>query len=332
MLWLILALIASEVAMLLIGPRVLPVLRKLKFGQTIYELGPKSHRTKQGTPTMGGLCFILGSTLGLGFAMGALYLKMPELFEGGTFTGVWQVMFCAFAFGMVGFVDDYVKVARKRNLGLRAWQKILLQLAITTAFLLSLAQSGKLTTLVSLPVFGAVDLGFWYFPLSYLFIIFMVNAVNLTDGIDGLASSVTFVVMVGYLVIAGFLDQFGLSLYAAALGGALAGFLVWNFYPAKTFMGDTGSMFLGGAVTAMAYCMGRPELLLFMGFVYICEAASVVIQVTYFKCTHGKRLFKMTPIHHSFELSGWSEVKIVVTFSFVALAFILLGALFLRLS
>ena len=314
------------------GCFIVPMLRRLHLGQTIKEIGPTWHKKKQGTPIMGGLCFILGSTLAMAFALLTLFLREPGLFGPGSLTGVLQVLFCAFAFGMVGFADDFSKVVHHRNLGLRAWQKIAIQVVITAVFLFSLARSGNLSTLVALPAVGTVDLGLAFYPIAFLGILFMVNAVNLTDGIDGLASSVTFVVMVGYLLITGLLGQFELSLYAASLGGALAGFLVWNFYPAKTFMGDTGSMFLGGAVTAMAFCMGRPELLLFMGFVYICEAGSVVIQVCYFKLTHGKRIFKMTPIHHSFELSGWSEVRIVTTFSFVAACAILLGVLFLRLS
>lgn len=329
---LIVAVVSAALISATSGCFIVPMLRKLHLGQTIKEIGPTWHKKKQGTPIMGGLCFILGSTLGLCFALLTLFLREPSLFTPSSLTGVLQVMFSAFAFGLVGFADDFSKVVHHRNLGLRAWQKMAIQAVITVMFMASLAHSGNLTTLVALPVFGTVDLGLAFYPIASLGIIFMVNAVNLTDGIDGLASSVTFVVMVSYLLITGLLGMFELSLYAAALGGALAGFLVWNFYPAKTFMGDTGSMFLGGAVTAMAFCMGRPELLVFMGFVYICEAGSVVIQVTYFKLTHGKRIFKMTPIHHSFELSGWSEVRIVATFSFVAASAILLGVVFLYLS
>ena len=179
---------------------------------------------------------------------------------------------------------------------------------------------------------GFVDLGILFYPIAFLLIIFMVNAVNLTDGIDGLASSVTFVVMLAYVIAAGVLNYFHLAVYAAAVAGGCAGFLLWNFHPAKVFMGDTGSMYLGGAVTALAFCMSRPELLLFFGFIYICEAGSVVIQVSYFKATHGKRIFKMTPIHHSFEMDGWSEEKIVASFSLVAAAAAALGLVFIRLS
>ena len=314
------------------GCFIVPFLRRLKAGQSIKEIGPTWHKKKEGTPTMGGLCFILGSTLGLGFAWGLLVFKVPDALSSSSGYNMLLAMFAAFAFGAVGFVDDYVKVVKKRNLGLRAWQKIVLQIAITAAFLGGLGVTGSLTTVVILPFIGTVDLGLFYYPIAFLLIIFMVNAVNLTDGIDGLATSVTFVVMLGYLALTSLLGFFHLSLWASALAAACAGFLVWNFYPAKTFMGDTGSMFLGGAVTALAFCMGRPELLLFLGFVYICEAGSVVIQVTYFKLTHGKRIFKMTPIHHSFELDGWSEVKIDYVFSAVALVFVLLGIVFVYVN
>ena len=314
------------------GCVIVPFLQRLKAGQSIKEIGPTWHKKKEGTPTMGGLCFILGSTLALGIAWGVTVFKTPDALTANATHNMLLAMFAAFAFGAVGFVDDYVKVVKKRNLGLKARQKIVLQVVITAAFLAGLALNGTLTTVVILPFVGAVDLGILFYPIAFLLIIFMVNAVNLTDGIDGLATSVTFVVMLGYLVLTSLLGFFHLSMWATALAGSCIGFLLWNFYPAKTFMGDTGSMFLGGAVTALAFCMGRPELLFFMGFVYICEAGSVVIQVTYFKLTHGKRIFKMTPIHHSFELDGWSEVKIDYVFSAVALCFVLLGLLFVYVS
>lgn len=309
-----------------------PLMRKLHCGQTIKTKdGPSWHARKNGTPTMGGVCFIIGSLVSLGIVFITLILHMPELFGTNQDMNLILCIFSAAAFGAVGFIDDFIKVILKRNLGLRAWQKLVLQTAIAMALLLGLYKNGAISTLVRLPIFGTVNFGILFYPLSMLLILFMVNAVNLTDGIDGLASSVTFVVMLGYLVATSLMGYYHLSVYAAALAGALAGFLIWNFYPAKTFMGDTGSMFLGGAVVGMAYCMGWPELLLFMGAVYIWEAGSVVIQVTYFKITHGKRIFKMTPIHHSFEKSGWSEVKIDSVFSLVALAFVALGFVYIRM-
>lgn len=310
------------------GIVIVPFLRKLHFGQTIKEIGPTWHNKKQGTPTMGGLCFILASVVGVVLALCSLLHSTPELFGNAGSQNLYLAVFAAFGFGAIGFFDDFIKVVKKRNLGLRAWQKIVGQLVVTTVFLGGLYWNGTLSTYITLPFFGMVDLGLLFYPLSYLFIIFVVNAVNLTDGIDGLCSCVTFVAMLGFLTLAGFLGQFNLSLFAAALAGALAGFLIWNFYPAKTFMGDTGSMFLGGAVTGLAYGMGRPEILFFFGAVYIWEAATVVIQVTYFKLTHGKRLFKMTPIHHSFEMRGWSEVKIDAGFSLLAALFVALGLAF----
>ena len=238
----------------------------------------------------------------------------------------------AYAFGLVGFVDDYIKVVKKRNLGLMARYKIVAQVLITGAYLSSLYLNGTLSTIVTLPLLGAVDFGWFFYVLSFLLIIGMVNAVNLTDGIDGLASSVTFVVMMGFMFIASLLGNTTMALFAAAVAGGCAGFLAWNFYPAKTFMGDTGSMFLGGTVVAVAYGIGRPELLLFMGVIYLIEAFSVMLQVTYFKLTHGKRIFKMSPIHHHFEMCGWSEVKIVSVFSFITLVGVVLGGIFVYVS
>ena len=310
------------------GLFIVPFLHKLHFGQTIKEIGPTWHNKKQGTPTMGGLCFILGTVFAVCLALTSLLHGSPELMGGPDSRGLYLAIFSAFGFGLIGFLDDFIKVVKKRNLGLRAWQKIAGQLLVTTALLAGLWMNGTLSTCITLPFFGLVDFGILFFPLSYILIIGVVNAVNLTDGIDGLCSCVTFVAMLGFLTLVSFLGQFVLSILPAALAGSLAGFLIWNFYPAKTFMGDTGSMFLGGAVAGLGYAMGRPEILFFFGAVYIWEAATVVIQVTYFKLTHGKRIFKMTPIHHSFEMRGWSEVKIDASFSALAALFVVLGLTF----
>ena len=310
------------------GIFIIPFLKRLHFGQTIKEIGPTWHNKKQGTPTMGGLCFILASTFAVAICYILLLSSGPDFVSGPQSRGMFIAMFAAFGFGGIGFVDDFIKVVRKRNLGLRAWQKIVAQLLVTTVFLVLLQMNGTLTTFITLPFFGLVDLGIFFYPLSYILIIGIVNAVNLTDGIDGLCSCITFISMLGFLILTSLLGQFNLSLFASALAGAVAGFLMWNFYPAKTFMGDTGSMFLGGAVAGIAYAMGRPELIFFLGAVYIWEAATVVIQVAYFKLTHGKRLFKMTPIHHAFEMRGWSEVKIDGGFSIIEIAAVALGLLF----
>lgn len=295
-----------------LGMPLIPFLRRLKFGQTILDIGPAWHKKKQGTPTMGGLLFIAGITAavvmgGLMGGPGAPQQNM-RLFSG---------MVMALAFGAVGFLDDYIKVVKKQNLGLTARQKYLIQLIIGVFYLVMLYLCGDTSTVVVIPFFGQIDLGLFYYAFALFVITGFVNAVNLTDGIDGLASSVTFVYALIFFVISGVLQRGGASTLAAALAGGCLGFLVWNFHPAKVFMGDTGSLFLGGLVVALAFEVGLPLLLALAGVVYWCEAFSVILQVISFKST-GKRIFKMSPIHHHFEMSGWSEIKIVVVFSFVA--------------
>ncbi|MDD3429124.1 MAG: phospho-N-acetylmuramoyl-pentapeptide-transferase [Oscillospiraceae bacterium] len=313
----------------------IPFLKRLKYGQTIKEIGPTWHKGKQGTPTMGGLMFILGTLVGILSGAMCIGSQIPDLMGAAYVKANYNLFMCfitALAFGFVGFVDDFIKVVKKRNLGLKARYKIIMQVFITTVFLISLYLNGELTTAVQFPFLGIIDFGIFYYPITFLLIIFTVNAVNLTDGIDGLASSVTFVGSLGFMIITSLLSQFTLGLFAAAIAGGCAGFLAWNFYPAKVFMGDTGSMFLGGAVVALAFGMGHPELLFLIGLIYMIEAASVVIQVTYFKLTHGKRLFKMSPIHHHFEMCGWSEIKIVTGFSFVTLVCVLLSCIYIYVS
>ena len=277
------------------GKFMIPVLHRLHFGQTIREEGPTWHNKKNGTPTMGGLCFILGilATLGLTWAM--FRPKLPDTLGLPQMQAVLLVLFLAFGSGLIGFLDDFIKVIRHRNLGLTEAQKMILQIALTFGFMLGLNSLGLLTTEVQLPIFGLVDMGLLYYPIAFFGIIFLVNAVNLTDGLDGLCT----------------------------------GFLVWNFYPAKVFMGDTGSMFFGGIVTALAFVMQRPELVLFFGIVYIWDAMTVVIQRAYFKATHGKRIFRMTPIHHAFEMRGWREVKIDGFFALIAAIGVAMGMLYI---
>lgn len=329
------AALLSMAITVLLGFVVIPALKKLHYGQTIKEIGPTWHKGKEGTPTMGGLMFIAGVLLGVGTGFALLLTGAPELgtapYRAMNFDLLLGV-FTALAFGFVGFVDDYIKVVKKRNLGLTASYKIVMQVLITAAFLASMSLNGTLATGLNLPFVGFVDFGVLYYPLAFLLIIGMVNGVNLTDGLDGLNSSVTFVVSLGFLVFAGMLGFYNVGLLAAAVAGGCAGFLAWNFYPAKVFMGDTGSMFLGGAVVAMAYGLRHPELLLLAGCVYVMEAASVVIQVTYFKLTHGKRIFKMSPIHHHFEMSGWSEVKVGMVFSLLSLAGVVLSCVYLSFT
>ena len=312
------------------GIFLIPALHRLHFGQTIRESGPVWHNKKQGTPTMGGFCFILGVLLAVGLAYVGLSRLEPGLLEPQQLQASLLVLFLAF--GSIGFLDDFTKVVRHRNLGLLAWQKLVLQFLVTGCFMAGLSSLGLMTRIIMLPVVGAVDLGIFYYPIAFFGIIFLVNAVNLTDGLDGLCSCVTFVSMLGYLLAASMLGFYHVAVLSTAMAAACAGFLVWNFYPAKVFMGDTGSMFLGGMVTALAFVMGRPELVIFFGIVYIWDAMTVVIQRVYFKLTHGKRIFRMTPIHHAFEMRGWKEPRINAFFSFLALVGVVLGLFYVYMT
>ena len=303
---------------------VIPYLRKLKFGQTILEIGPKWHESKKGTPTMGGIMIIAGVVVATAAAYGysaiiggdfSQQLKIPfnaSLF----FAGI--VM--ALGMGAIGFFDDYIKVVKKRNLGLTAKQKTFLQLLVSALYLVTLAICGVRTT--NIPFIGDIDvssgIGLIFWPIALMFVYGFTNAVNLTDGLDGLASSVTLVGACALMLISGLFGLGYPNATAAALAGACAGFVVWNCKPAKVFMGDTGSMFLGGMMVALSFSTGRPIILLLIGIIYIIEAFSVMLQVAHYKRTK-KRIFKMAPIHHHFEMCGWSEEKVVAVFSLVTL-------------
>lgn len=305
----------------LLGFPLIPYLRRLKFGQTILDIGPTWHKKKQGTPTMGGIMFVAGITLAVAVGYLTALTMDPTLASDSTgrlrlFGG----MVMALAFGAVGFLDDDIKVIKKQNLGLTARQKYLMQLIIAVFYLVTLYLAGDRPTVVVLPFLGQFELGFLYYPLAVIIITGFVNAVNLTDGIDGLASSVTFVYALVMLVISGILRFEQAGLVSCALAGGTLGFLVWNFYPAKVFMGDTGSLFLSGLVIALCFGTGLPLFVLLIGVIYVVEMASVVIQMTYFKLTHGKRIFKMSPIHHHFELCGYTEVQIVTAFALTTAA------------
>ena len=320
-----LAIVIAAVITGLLGYFMVPFLHKIKFGQTIREVGPSWHKNKQGTPTMGGIMFIIGSSVAAVICIAFLWLN------GGAETQLMLVKVVAGAlmavgFGIVGFLDDYISIKKHRNLGLTEIQKLILQFIIVGAYLLSVALAGGITE-TAIPFLGSVDLGFFYYILAAVFIVGMVNAVNFTDGIDGLNTSVTLVVALVFSVIAMLLNRVGLSLYAAAIVGAMIGFLFWNANPAKVFMGDTGSLFLGGAVCALAFGVDMPILLILIGIIYIVEILSVVLQVTYFKISHGKRIFKMAPIHHHFEMCGWNENKICFVFSGVTLLAGIIGVL-----
>lgn len=297
---------------------LIPKLKSLKVGQKILDIGPRWHKNKEGTPTMGGLAFIVANII-------VFVLIWVGGFIFGKVLNKWSVLTCflfALANGLIGIIDDRAKIFKKQNQGLTAPQKYLLQLIAAGLFLLFMTLCGAISTHIYIPFVGkTVNFGWFYYLFSLVLITGFVNSVNLTDGLDGLASSVTFVVA-GFFALAGFACGIkGLSIFAGLVVGATLGFLVYNFYPAKIFMGDTGSLYLGGMVVAMAYLLGNPMILFLVGIIYLIESFSVILQVGYFKLTHGKRLFKMSPIHHHFEKCSWSEIKIVFVFSAVTLVF-----------
>ena len=303
-----LSIVVGFAAAFLMGKWLIPRLRALKAGQEIREVGPKWHNSKAGTPTMGGLCFIFASAFS---AVTGWYG-----YRTGDYTHL-LVLALAVMFGAIGFYDDYIKVKKHRNLGLTGLQKLLLQIAAAVIFLLALHFTGELKydlyiPFVRQPVAKVPTV--LYLAVAVFVIVGCVNAVNLTDGIDGLASGVTLPVMVFFTVTALGKEKFGLAAFPATLAGGLIGFLFYNFYPAQVFMGDTGSLFLGGAVVGLAFALDMPLVLLLVGLIYIIETLSDILQVSYFKLTHGKRIFKMAPIHHHFEMCGWSEKKIWTVF------------------
>ena len=294
-----------------IGYLLLPVLRALKAGQSIREEGPTWHNSKAGTPMMGGLMFIFGAAICLLVSI----LAMKDC-------SVFYVLILALCFGLVGFLDDFFKAKYKRNLGLTSIQKALLQMAVSAIYLYLLYQQGILISSISIP---GTNVNFEIHPLLYIFfamfiMVGCVNAVNLTDGVDGLCGSVTVPVMVFFTAAAVLQGKFDLALLPACLVGGLIAYLFYNWHPAKVFMGDTGSLFLGGVICGLAFALNMPLILILVGFVYIIETLSVILQVGYFKLTHGKRLFKMSPIHHHFEMCGWKEIKICLVFSAVSVA------------
>lgn len=309
----------------LAGPVFIPWLRKLKFGQEIREEGPAWHQKKSGTPTMGGMMFILGIVVAV----------LSSYFMVVLSNGVSQnegkaliMLFVSVGFGAIGFADDFIKVVKKRNLGFRALPKFTLQILLTVGYLVALMMMGEFTPQIIIPFFDiTVNMPLW---LYFLFAIFVmtgtVNAVNLTDGLDGLATSVTIPVILFFAMCAYGSGEMGIFSFGFAVAGGLFGFLIYNKYPAKVFMGDTGSLFLGGAVVAAAIALKMHLYLVIAGFIYFAEALSVILQVASFKLT-GKRIFKMSPIHHHFEMCGWKEVKIVLVFTAVTVVLCAVSAL-----
>lgn len=315
----ILSFVIAFAAAFIAGKIVIPILVKMKVGQSIKEIGPTWHLNKQGTPTMGGVIFIAGLFVAM------ITVGMPAILR-GELTHVFVFLF-ALVYGAIGFVDDYCKLKKKENTGLTGWQKLLLQVVAAVLFVLAMRLTGIAQAELYVPFFQvtvAIPV-----PVYYIFAVFVivgcVNAVNLTDGIDGLATGVSLPVTIFYTVMAAIWGYEAQGLFAAALTGGLAAFLCFNFHPARVFMGDTGSLFLGGAVCALAFSFNMPLILVPLGIVYICEALSDIIQVGYFKLSHGKRVFKMAPIHHHFEMCGWSEYKVFAVFTAVSLVFAVLS-------
>ena len=289
----------------IMGPVIIPILRRLKMGQTEREDGVKSHLKKAGTPTMGGVIILLSIVI-----TSVFYIK--------DYPKILPILFVTLGFGLIGFLDDYLKVVLKRSDGLLPWQKFSLQVVLTAIFVFYIVKYTDISLTMRIPFWSGhfLNLGWLAIPVLFFAVIGTVNGVNFTDGLDGLASSVTLIVAVFFSVVSIGMKS-GIEPITCAVVGSLMGFLLFNVYPAKVFMGDTGSLALGGFVAGTAYVMQMPLFILIVGLIYLVEVLSVIIQVTYFKATHGKRIFKMAPIHHHFELCGWSETRVVAVFSVI---------------
>ena len=312
------SIIMSFIITLILGPLVIPMLKRLNIGQSIRQEGPQSHLSKSGTPTMGGLIIFIA-------------LLISVLTSGVLNKDMYVLLLATFGFGLIGFIDDYIIVARKRNLGLKAYQKIIGQVVLAVILALYQSKTSVLGTKVIIPFLSNqyLDLGILYVPFIAFVVIGTVNSVNLTDGLDGLASGVTLIILAFFGIISMKLGQDSISIFSAALAGACLGFLRYNAYPAKIFMGDTGSMGLGGAVAAIAILLNLPLIIPIVGGIYFAEALSVIIQVLSFKLT-GKRVFLMSPLHHHFEYKGWKETKVVLVFWSITIVLCLIGILALR--
>jgi len=301
----IIPIIIAFAVSVILGPLVIPFLRRLKVGQTVRDDGPKTHLSKSGTPTMGGIIILTGIIVASVF-----YIKeYPKIIP---------VLFLTVGFGLVGFLDDYIKVVLKRSMGLRAWQKMGLQILITGIFIFYIYQYTDISLAMKVPFMPDTYIDMGWFNIIFMFIVILGTdtGANFTDGLDGLASSVTLMIAMFFTVV-GMGTQSGIEPISCAVVGALLGFLLFNVHPASVFMGDTGSLALGGFVAATAYVMQMPLFLVIVACIYVAEVVSVILQVGYFKITKGKRLFKMAPIHHHFELCGWKETKIVAVFTIV---------------
>lgn len=316
---LILVALAIFLITVILEKLIIPILKSHKVGQQILEIGPRWHKDKAGTPTMGGICFIMAILA----VMAIICIIIAVKGKAHQLVPLALALALATFNGMIGFFDDYTKLVKKQNEGFSAKQKILLQSLVAIVYLVAMGATGNINTALHIPFTSVwLELGAIYYIFAFILIVGFVNSVNLTDGIDGLASSVTLVVGIFFFIVALSVDNRMLGLVGAALVGATAGFLVYNFYPARVFMGDTGSLFLGGLVVGATFLLDEPMIIFLVGIIYLTEAASDIIQVGVFKLSgRKKRVFKMAPIHHHFEQCGWSEVKIVAVFSLVTLIF-----------
>lgn len=301
----LMSVIISFAISVILGPVIIPFLKRLKVGQTVRDEGPQAHLKKNGTPTMGGILILISIVV-----TSILYVR--------DYPRIIPILFVTLGFGLIGFMDDYIKVVLKRSMGLRAWQKMAMQILVTAVFAYYITHYTDVPLAMRIPFLSGtyLDLGVLNIPVLFFIVIGTVNGANFTDGLDGLASSVTVLIATFFTVVAIGLES-GIEPITCAVVGALLGFLLFNVHPASVFMGDTGSLALGGFVAATAYMMQMPIFLAIVAFIYVIEVLSVVIQVSYFKLTGGKRIFRMAPIHHHFELGGWSETRVVAVFSIV---------------
>lgn len=311
----ILAVLISFFISALLGPLVIPWLKKLKIGQTVREEGPAAHLKKSGTPTMGGVLILIGIA-----ATALIFLK--------DYPGTAPVLLLTAGFGMIGFLDDYIKVVCRRSMGLTPMQKLTGQIAVTGVFAWYLLRYTDVSLAMRIPFLENrfLDFGVWNLPILFFIVLGTANGVNFTDGLDGLAGGVTLMVTVFFTVVA-IGERSGIEPITCAAAGALLGFLLFNVYPAAVFMGDTGSLALGGFVAACGYVLRMPLFIAIVGAVYLAEVLSVILQVAYFKTTGGRRLFRMAPLHHHFELCGWSETRITALFTIATAVMCLIGLL-----
>ncbi|MCT4594383.1 MAG: phospho-N-acetylmuramoyl-pentapeptide-transferase [Anaeromicrobium sp.] len=317
----IIVMVASFFITLILGPICIPILRRLKVGQSIRDEGPKSHMSKSGTPTMGGIMMVLA----------VLITTLTAGLSGEQMKDLYVMLFATISFGLIGFIDDFIKVVLKRNLGLRAYQKLIGQVLIALILAIYFLKTSSYKANIYIPfIHTSIDFGMLYIPFIVVFVVGTTNSVNLTDGLDGLASGVTLIISAFFSLVAVKMGMPSVAIFCGALTGACLGFLRFNAHPAKVFMGDTGSMALGGAIAAVSILTNLTMIIPIVGGIYFMEALSVIIQVASFKLT-GKRVFKMSPLHHHFELCGWKETKVVIVFWLVTFILCMIGLFGIRI-